>query len=325
MTFWAVVLKVLVVALVIAGLVLAGWLCYMLLKIAVFGKAVLTYLENVLYGWISSLTKGIKEFFEDLSDCFLNGGICGRISDCCPFLGEAKAIRAVGATLVFCVGVVMYYLFTGQGFDAVIVDFVDSFPLLVLSETGTVDLIKSISVLSIINMGISASVIGWIYRNCTNDYMFDGPLKLLVSFFYYLISAFAGCFTGRMLEGVWTFSANKSVELFSWIKNLAFSSGNGFSGVIKIIFGIIGLLVIVYIGVKILLVALKEYLDLICFGLTCKIIILGVAVAMEYIFGGVNTKAGEIVLAITFFLVVGVSDYIRVFIGSALEPDEGEI
>ena len=67
MTFWAVVLKVLVVALVIAGLVLAGWLCYMLLKIAVFGKAVLTYLESVLYGWISSLTKGIKEFFEDFA------------------------------------------------------------------------------------------------------------------------------------------------------------------------------------------------------------------------------------------------------------------
>ena len=321
MTFWDVVLKVLVGVALCAFLALIGYLCYKLVRLSIHGKVFLSFIEKKLYGWTEPKVQRITKSIDRKTDAVLLGPTFRRIAQRHPAFGSAKTLRIALLSLVFILATFIYYLFAG-GPAQFLTEFVGSFPMFVLFDGGIHKFINSLSLVSVISVGISATLIGRVFKNLTGELMLDNIIDWLVSFLYYIISALAGCFMGSFLQNVWEFVADMGVSAFNTTKNILVNSDFSLPGILKILLCIIGIAIIVYVGLKILLVALKEYIDLICFGVASFAVVLGTALALKVIFGDETLLIVEIILTVVFFVTLAVSDYIRVLLGRLFDEEE---
>ena len=321
MSIWMIILK-------IALIVLCGVGIYYLFIFSTFfwgiSEAVCKVVEtgtDVVGRPFRLLWDFVKEKL-GLSVFFRRRGAIARFADRHPSLGTATSIRFFLFSFVFlCVATTVSVLTDKfkNAFDSMM----SMFPFVFIFDVFSGE--ANFSIVGLISTGISAMLIGAFFNYCMNGYSRKGHfLRWLVSIIYYIITTLLACSLGLILSNVWEWFGVKGVALFNVFKNAISNSGMSFGGVLTVIGSVLGLLAILYIGIILMLIAVREYIETFCYG------ILGVALffvvgILCLVIGSqefINGPWGNAIMTATLLICIFAFDFIRVNKGELLDVDE---
>ena len=313
--FFNVLLKILLIALCGLCIFLAYKLCRFLFifsQIAVplldMGIKKISYPFKVLTYPVKKVTQYIEDFL--LIDPF------PRLSRRHPVLGSARGMRFILLSIIAMVVLVIVYACNNN----LAFLFTES-SLFMLPFFFVVRLISreiTFSVVGLISTGVSGMIIGLFFKLCLDGYEHDGSiLHRIVSIVYYTITTFMASYLGFILSGVWDWFAKTGINFFNILKDMILGSDWSFLGVLKFLGCALVLSIIIYVGIILLSVALKEYVESFCYGFIGFVIVFLFELICNVVFQ-MDVWDGTLRLIIeytVFFACILIPDYIRVSSG----------
>ena len=236
-----------------------------------------------------------------------------RFADRHPTIGTAWSIRVALISLVFLM-ITLIWFGNRIGYGEYCMELFFMLPLGVFVQLLNGDL--SFSMVTLLSAGFSGLLIKKLFDLCMDEYSFDESFgHRVMSVVYYAIMTMSACSIGLLLSNVWEGLASFGVSLYQ--NMAAFLSGVAWSfvGVLEMIGVTIGLLLLLYIAAIMLMIALQEYWESLCYGISCALVFIAVAVSLSlFIPGGFwDTVWGDTVELSGVFLCLFVTDYLRVY------------
>lgn len=263
MGFFNVLLKILLVALCGLIVFVAYKICMFLLAVSEIGVPLVgAAIEKIAYplGAVIYPLKKVGGFLENmlLLDPF------DKLSRRRPFLGSARAIRFFCLSLILICVLIVIYACNGN----IVALFRDTFymmPFFFILQLFNHEV--PFTIIGLISAGVSGMIIGAFFNLCMGDYRFNKSIKhRLISLIYYTVTTFVACYLGFILSNVWDWFGKTGVKLFTIFKDFLIASNWTFAGVLKFLGCALILLIILYIGIVLLFIAIKEYLSTFCYG-----------------------------------------------------------
>lgn len=272
----------------------------------------LTSFIKVMCTPIRWITEKIKNWWERVNP-FTGENALTRFSDRHPTLGTPKSIIFVLATFLF-TGVLVIVCYVKGDFN-IFAEAVEMLPLIYALEVVGGDI--KISFISILSVGISATFIGLLPDIFMDDYEIESFGGILVSIVHYLSTTSIAAFLGLLLSGVWNWLANSGLWLFNFLKfNITNSKGDFLSWII-LIGCVLAMILVIYIGIIITMIATRDFIDVICYGMV-GIVILFLVGLILYITGLLisvdlfTNIVGKILFGIIIIICMFGIDYFRV-------------
>lgn len=310
---WETILTILKIALV--GLCGVG--IYYLVLYSYFFWNLSEAICSVVSLVIGFITKPFKNLWDKLKDglssimpSFDNLPI-SRFADNHPTFGTGRSIR------FFIFGVIFIAAITGismanNTFGELLEKVATMFPFFFIVDILAKD--AEFTLVGLISTGVSAMIMGSLFGFCLQGYERKGHfLRWLIAIPYYIVTTILGCYLGYLLSGVWEYIAKTGIALFNTMKN-SFSDPSGLLGFLGGILALAALIVISYLGIVLLLTAIREYIETFCYGLLGFGIFIVFAI-VSFIIGGQAFFDTELfrtlALILALFGIFGV-DFIRV-------------
>ncbi len=311
---WEIILTILKVAGILACLIVL-FILYKLWdpisKATSKGSELAEKLQNKILKPVTYLNYWVKKFIRRKTPFSLSGKML-RFRNLHPNLGSEKSVNIFLLDLVVIAVTAAVYLFRNE-IGEYIGECILSMPIGFLFRTINGDV--SFSLVALLSAGFSGMLIQKFFSACLEGYSCSGSfVRRLVTIGYYIVTTAAACGVGMLLSGVWDFLAKTGVSLFDFMKGVFGGSGGSFFGVLAAIGSSLVLLVLIYIAVVFLIVSIKEYFEILCFGVWCLIgliavLILGwLAFPKAFFADGIGTPLVDVV----FILFLLVPDYLRV-------------
>lgn len=280
-------------------------------KFIEYGIQFITYPFNDIKEWIKEQNK--KHLY--------SGDAIGRFADRHPTIGTERSIKFFIVAVIY-----LIIVFTVRILNADMGDFIqnlfDAYPLIYVIKTFAGD--NSFTVVGAISTGISALLMSAFFTFCMGDFKRKGHfLRWLISIPYYIVTTLLGCYFGMVLSNVWNWMANIGVNLFNSFKAALNADSKTLLGILIIVGSFIAMVLLLYVGLILLLTALKEYMDVFIYGLIGLLFII-VCVLLMFIWGGqdfITTATGNTILTISSILAFFATDFMRVNKGELLGTD----
>lgn len=270
------------------------------------------FIEYVIQ-FITYPFKDIKEWIKEQNKKHLySGDAIGRFADRHPTLGTERSIKFFIVALIYLIIVFTVKILKGDMEDF-IQNLFDAYPLIYVITTFAGD--NSFTVVNIISTGISALLMSAFFAFCMGDFKREGYfLRWLVSIPYYIVTTLLGCYFGMVLSNVWEWAANIGVNLFNSFTAALNADSKTLLGILITVGSFIALVLLLYIGLVLLLTAIREYLEVFIYGLMGLLFII-VCVLLMFIWGGqdfITTATGNTILTISSILAFFATDFMRV-------------
>ena len=241
----------------------------------------------------------------------LKRGPIARFAERYPVFGTAKSIRFVIVSLIMIAAVVVSSL--ASGLPQIIEEVLNMFPFFFIVQLLGHNV--SFTLAGTLAVGFSAMLISKFFDLCMGEYKRKGSIiRWLISVVYYVVTTAVGCILGYFLSGVWQWCADKGIAIFSYFKAAIGSSDGTALAPLKIVGCALALLVLIYLAAILVSIALKEYIETICYG-GMGVLFFVVVLILCLVFGGtefINTSAGQTIGIIAFLLGTLGLDFIRV-------------
>lgn len=321
MSVWDIILKIIVVAICGVGAYyivifsiyfwsIAEFICEFIKSITEFVSAPFVSLWNLIKKKLSSFKPVLKQ------------DIITRFAERHPILGSATSIKLFILSSIFLATLIIIYAVKGI-FGDFLTQTMSMLPFFFI--LGIINGDFQFSFVGLISVGVSSMLIGAFFNLCIGNYSRKGSfVRWLVSIGYYIVTTFTACYIGFALSSVWDFVASKGVALFGVIKGILTSSSWTFVGTLKIISSALVLLAILYIGIILVTIAIKEYIESLCYGGLGAILFFMTILVLWAIFSQdfLNGPIGQFITFTTLFAAVFIFDFIRVNKDEILEKKQ---
>ncbi len=255
---------------------------------------------------IPLLWSHVQDSLEDIP--FFSEGPIARFSDRHPVFGEPDAICCFLGCLIFSVVTVVVTVLTGS-FNDLCDGTVLMYPFFFLVSL-IVEGAPSFSIVSLLSAAFSGLLIGWFYDFCMRDYLYrDCFLGWVVAFVYYIVTTVASCILGFFLSNVWDWMAETGVSIFESLRNLVSNADRSFLGICTFVGLGLLLIVISYVGILLVLTALREYLDL--FRFSAIVLLIFAVISLVIPQNAIETPLLTLVGILALVILVGV-EFVRV-------------
>lgn len=179
---------------------------------------------------------------------------------------------------------------------------------LILSDT-------SITLVTVVSAGFTSFLSLLFFRSTVaNDECDDVSLpRKIILFFYHTVYACAACIISLQLSGLWEYLANTGTGLYQTLSVLFHSADHSFVGILQMIGSGLLLGLLLYVGVLLGLIAVREHIYNIGFGISAVVCMAGLFLLIyafvpdALLIGVWGDIAGYILLAVTFIY----TDYCR--------------
>lgn len=257
------------------------------------------------------------------SQSLLSGGTIEHFARRHPVLGTAKSIRFFIVAIIFIAVMIIISLFRGN-FSDLVADTFSMFPFAFALQIINGD--AAFSLVGAINTGFSAMLMAAFFQLCMGNYERIGYENWLVSVGYYVVTTITGCLLGLLLCGMWDWGATTGFALFDTLKEILLGTDASFIGIVKAVGCAIALIMLVYIGILLLLVAVREYIEAFCYGALGFVLVVVVALLLNFVISTefLNGTWGQIIVFATLFVSVLCLDYIRVNKGDLFSDDKAK-
>lgn len=227
----------------------------------------------------------------------------------CPFFGEPQAIWCFLLSSIFIIVVIIIAKFFGD-IDSLGEDVVFMYPTFYLISV-IIDGASSFSLVSLLSVAFSSLLTGWLYSICMSNYRYRRRfLGWIISFIYYAVTTVTSCILAYFLNNVCNLMSETGISLYENIKSMVSNADLTFIGVCKfIIFGIIFLLFL-YIGIILLLIAVKECIEAVCYSFIALLSV-GLLVNLANILPPQPTLQIIVNTIIPVIVIIG-ADFVRV-------------
>lgn len=275
-----------------------------------WSEAICLVINKVLEFITKPFTEHLEDFkgFIESKFSFTRNWPISRFADRHPTLGTGRSIR------FFIISVIAICVITGVSilnntFEELFSDVITMFPFFFIIDIFAGE--AELTLVGLISTGISAFIMGGMFGFGLKGYKRKGYfLRWLVAIPYYIVTTILGCYLGYLLSHVWEWFAQTGIDLFNTMKQ----SFNGDGSFLGGIFAIACLIVITYIGILILITAVREYVETFCYGLIgfgifIAFIIVSLILGGQAFFNTELFKTLAIILAL--FGIFGV-DFMRV-------------
>ncbi len=311
-------METLMIILKIALVALCGVGLYYLFIFSVYfwnlAEAICLIIETVVK-LVTYPFKFIKNFVEEKRSS-LELSLCNtplaRFVDRHPTLGTPSSIRFLILGIIFII-IMLIISMLNNSVENLIEDSLNMYPFFFIVQLISNQ--ASFSFVGLISAGFSAMLIGAFFNFCMGDYERKGSfLRWLVAIGYYIVTTTVACYLGLLLSNVWEWFGNTGVWLFNSLKDIISGSGNGFFDIFIVLGCLIALIIVVYIGIILILVAVKEYVETFCYG-AMGAILFAVVLLLCFVFGSqefINSTWGQVICIATLFISIFVLDFIRV-------------
>lgn len=226
--------------------------------------------------------------------------------------GTGKSIYILLGSIVF-LGIVILVSWSRGNLEHFVTDTLSTFPLFFIFDLINGDVAFTLD--AFVSTGICAMLISVIFGACMKDYDRDRSIfRWIVSVVYYIFTAPAACYLGFLLSGVWEWLTKAGISLYGTLKSIFSASGTSFVGILTTVGCGIALLLLLYIGIILIMVALKEYIETFGYGAIGFVIFI-VIMLLCVIIGSnefVNGPVGQVIMMVTLFSNVFVLDFMRV-------------
>lgn len=278
---------------------------------------------EICIGFITYPFKGIKDFVTKKKEQYTySGDAISRFADRHPNLGTERSIKFFIVAVIFLIVVFTVKILQGN-FEDFLENLFRAYPLIYVVDTfgGS----HPLTIVGVISTGISALFMSAFFSYCVGNFERKGYfLRWIVSIPYYIVTTLLGCYFGMVLSNLWEWAANAGIDLFNILANAFKADSKTLLGILIIVGSFIALVVLLYVGLILLLTALKEYLEIFIYGLI-GLLILAVCAILMLIWGGqefINSSVGNGILTTVLIIALFVVDFMRVNKGELLGTDK---
>lgn len=267
------------------------------------------FLESLASPFIE-LYKIIKKRLRKYSP-FQKENFLTRFTDNHPVLGTPISIIFVVCSVLFLSGTAIIYPIFGNS------DFINealrNLPFFFVWEgfDGGFDF----SFNAIVGMGISVIFMGLLPKIFMKNYYINSFSTVMVSVVHYFLTTLVSAVLGFILSGTFAKLTNLAIWLFNIFRTNVFGGGATASGWVKAILSLIPFLIILYLGLIVLIAAVRDFIDMLCYGVIGCAGALAVGLLWHIvagIAGGWDGIAFKIVFGIVGVICIFGIDYYRV-------------
>ena len=259
-------------------------LCSVLFNLKNPIEGIIDILCGIVDAVLKPLSKPLKMLWQWLKGILLDWFSWGdylpiaRFADRYPVFGSPSGIRL----FLICLGYLIFSFctMTLEGLGEFIIELFYSMPMgfliQMLSQQVPFDLV------SLLSAGFTGFMILMLFRTCMKEEYYGSPwARMPVKIFYYLVLCLTACTISTHLGPVWESLAAFGLSSFHGLREIFGNAQWDFVGVLEMLYSGIIFLLLLYVGVMLLLVSIREFIDIIGYSIIAILILIVVVILME--------------------------------------------
>ena len=293
-------------------------LCSLLFNLKNPIEGIIDVLCGIVDAVLRPISKPVRKLWQWLKEHLLDWLSWGdklpiaRFADRYPVFGRPSGIRLFLICLIYLI--VSFCTMSLEGLAEFVISLFYSMPMgfliQMLSENVPFDPVNLLSA------GFTGFMILMLFRTCLKEnYYFGSKWKRLpVKILYYIVLCLTACTLSTQLGFVWDSLASFGLNSFSHLQQILGNTQWTFMGVLEMLYFAFMFLLLLYVGIMLLLVSIREFIDIIGYSVIGLLITIVVVLLMQTflpdsIFGGdlKGNLTGLAAVAVMFY-----ADYTRV-------------
>ncbi len=291
----------------------------------VFAEGICSFIE-IIIDFISYPFKQLWKFIKEKLNFskYLRPSAIDRFANRHPNLGTGKSIKFFLFAIVFHI-VVTTVLITTDQFEKFFSDAVFTLPFFFILDLFSNDV--PFNILAFISTGLTSMLIAVFFDLFSDEYKEKGSFgRWLASFGYYIVTTSVACSIAVLLKNVLERFANYGINLYESLKGTISASEKTFWGVVVAMLCVIALILLVYVGIILITITVKEYIETFCYGGLGFVFAVVIILTLTLVFGNKLFDAtwGQIIVAIIGLIGIFGFDFLRVNKKIILDLDDDE-
>lgn len=291
----------------------------------VFAESICSFIE-IIIDFISYPFKQLWKFIKEKLNFskYLRPSAIDRFANRHPNLGTGKSIKFFLFAIIFHIAVITVLVNTDQiedFFSEAIFTFPFFFIIDLLSNKVPFDIV------SFISTGLTSMLIAVFFELFSDEYKGKGSFgRWMASLGYYIVTASVACSISVLLKNVLEMLAKSGISIYDSLKGVISASEKTFWGVAVTVLCVIALIAILYVGIILITITVKEYIETFCYGGLGFVFAIVIIISLTLIFGTkiFDTTWGQIIVAIICLIGIFGFDFLRVNKKVILELDDDE-